>query len=63
MLKCKRCKGRVFVDRVFTSHDHLETFCIRCGERKIYHPPSKFSNEIQLIHQNELKAAYLWNGK
>ena len=24
---CKKCGGRVFVDRQYTSVDHLETFC------------------------------------
>lgn len=37
MLKCKRCKGRVFVDRVFGAEDHLELFCGACGKRWIFH--------------------------
>jgi hypothetical protein len=63
MLNCKKCKGRLFVDRVFTSHDHLETFCIICGGRNIYHPPSKFERNIQWLHQNELKRMMVWNGR
>lgn len=27
----------MFVDRAFTEHNHIETFCIRCGNRKFYH--------------------------
>lgn len=63
MLNCKKCKGRIFVDRVFTSYDHLETFCIVCGARNIYHPPSKFERKIQWLHQNELKRMMMWNGR
>jgi hypothetical protein len=38
---CKKCGGRVFVDRQYTSVDHLETFCILCGTRNFFHPPSQ----------------------
>lgn len=41
-MKCKKCKGKVFVDRVHSAYDHIEVFCINCGMRKMYHPPSKF---------------------
>jgi hypothetical protein len=27
----------MFVDRAFTEHNHIETFCIRCGSRRYYH--------------------------
>jgi hypothetical protein len=33
MMKCQRCKGRVFVDRVFSQKLHIELFCILCGKR------------------------------
>jgi hypothetical protein len=32
-MKCQRCKGRVFVDRVFSQKLHIELFCILCGKR------------------------------
>lgn len=63
MLNCKKCKGRMFVDRVFTSHDHLEVFCIVCGKRDIYHPPSKFERNVQWLHQKEMRMMMAWNGK
>jgi hypothetical protein len=40
-MTCKKCGGRVFVDRQYTSVDHLETFCILCGTRNFFHPPSQ----------------------
>ena len=52
MLKCTKCGGRVFVDRQYTTVDHLETACILCGERKFYHPPSS-TKEGQWILQKE----------
>lgn len=33
MMKCTRCGGRVFVDRVFSQKLHIELFCIMCGKR------------------------------
>jgi hypothetical protein len=33
MMTCKRCNGRVFVDRVFSQKLHVELFCILCGRR------------------------------
>ena len=30
---CGKCKGRVFVDRVFSQKLHMELFCIMCGKR------------------------------
>jgi hypothetical protein len=33
MMKCDRCSGRVFIDRVFSQKLHIELFCILCGRR------------------------------
>jgi DNA-directed RNA polymerase subunit RPC12/RpoP len=33
MMKCQKCNGRVFVDRVFSQKLHTELFCILCGKR------------------------------
>ncbi len=36
MMRCKRCSGRVFIDRVFSQKMHVELFCIRCGKRWMF---------------------------
>jgi hypothetical protein len=33
MIKCNKCGGRVFIDRVFSQKMHMELFCIMCGKR------------------------------
>lgn len=33
MMKCQRCGGRVFIDRVFSQKLHIELFCVMCGRR------------------------------
>ena len=30
---CKKCEGRVFIDRVFSSDLRIELFCVMCGKR------------------------------
>ena len=60
---CKKCRGRVFVDRVFSSYDHLEIFCINCGFRKMFHPPSQFGKAVQWLHQTENQLMKKANGK
>lgn len=32
-MTCGKCKGRVFVDRVFSQKLHIELFCVMCGKR------------------------------
>lgn len=33
MMNCKKCNGRVFIDRVFSQMLHMELFCVMCGKR------------------------------
>lgn len=35
----------MFVDRVYTAHNHVELFCVKCGARKFYHN----SNEAEAL--------------
>jgi len=30
---CKKCGGRVFIDRVFSQKMHIELYCLMCGKR------------------------------
>lgn len=32
-MKCMKCTGRVFVDRIFSERNHIELFCMICGKR------------------------------
>jgi hypothetical protein len=33
-MKCERCEGRLFLDRVFTDNMSFEVACLHCGDRK-----------------------------
>jgi hypothetical protein len=32
-MNCRKCSGRVFIDRVFSSDMRTELFCLMCGRR------------------------------
>ncbi len=43
----------MFIDRAFSEHNHMETFCIRCGHRKFYHDFDKSNGEAAWLWQME----------
>ena len=53
---CKKCKGRMFVDRQYSSVDHLEIFCIACGVRRFLHPPTQTEEGRWLLEKEKLLA-------
>lgn len=57
MLYCKKCNGRVFVDRMYNAENHIETFCIICGARKFYHNWGPDDREAQWLLETEKKRA------
>lgn len=56
MLKCSKCHGRIFIDRQYTTIDHIETFCVSCGDRKYYHPPQNSKEGTWLLQKEKLRA-------
>jgi hypothetical protein len=32
-MNCKKCRGRVFVDRLLSEKSHVELSCLLCGKR------------------------------
>jgi len=49
-MKCRRCSGRTFLDRVFSDNKNYETFCILCGDREFINKDSRFG---QWLHKHE----------
>jgi predicted nucleic-acid-binding Zn-ribbon protein len=56
MLKCPKCKSRMFIDRQYSRVEHIETFCLNCGTRKFYNPPSASSEGLWLLQKETLRA-------
>jgi len=43
MLNCQKCKGRVFIDRVYAMNLRVELFCIMCGKRWMVRRENRFA--------------------
>jgi predicted nucleic-acid-binding Zn-ribbon protein len=56
MIKCSKCKSRMFLDRQYSRPEYLEVFCLTCGNRKFYNPPSASSEGTWLLQKEILKA-------
>ena len=56
MIYCKKCNGRMFIDRQYSNIDHLETYCLSCGNRRFFHPPSESRQGQWLLDQEKLRA-------
>ena len=54
MLKCLKCKGRMFLDRIYSSPMHLESYCMLCGSRRFFNPPNS-SEEGRWLLKKELQ--------
>jgi ribosomal protein L33 len=52
-LTCQKCSGRMFVDRAYSSAEHLEIFCMVCGKREIFDNISRFGDRVKWIMQME----------
>jgi hypothetical protein len=53
MIKCSKCLGKVFVDRVFSTSEYLELYCIICGKREMYKNPENYSKRTRWIMRME----------
>ena len=58
MSDCKRCSGRLFIDRQYTSFTHIEVYCIRCGDRTFYHPPHESREGKWLLAKELFRTKY-----
>lgn len=57
MIRCIKCNGRVFVDRVFLTEQHLELYCLLCGKRETYpHPDSKGRRARWIMEKERARA-------
>jgi hypothetical protein len=61
-LACKRCKGRVFIDRVFSAEEHLELYCGACGKRWIFHDSGTHNVFVKWLMRKEKEYLRLVQG-
>ena len=41
-MNCRRCNGRIFLDRVFSDNKNFETSCLMCGDRRFINKDTEF---------------------
>jgi DNA-directed RNA polymerase subunit RPC12/RpoP len=58
MMRCQKCNGRVFVDRVFSQMLHMELFCIMCGKRWMVNKESSRFGKWLDEKETQTKKAY-----
>jgi hypothetical protein len=58
MISCKKCKGRMFVDRQYSSINHVEIYCVMCGFRKFFHPPEETREGAWILQSEKSKAIH-----
>jgi hypothetical protein len=51
MIKCNKCTGRVFVDRVYSQNLRVELFCIMCGKRWMVRRDNRFGSWIAKLEE------------
>ena len=55
-MNCKKCSGRVFLDRVFSDNKNFETYCILCGDRKFVSKDTELGKWLALMETRRSKA-------
>lgn len=58
-MKCSKCNGRVFLDRVFTDNKNFETSCIICGDRKFISKESELGKWLTKMEKARTNAGSL----
>lgn len=54
-LHCKKCSGRVFLDRTHSNYGHVEFFCMRCGKRWDIHRDTiiaKYFTQLEKVRRS-----------
>lgn len=58
-MKCGKCGGKVFLDRVFSDNKNFETSCIICGDRKFVSKESELGTWLAKMEQARMNAGSL----
>ncbi len=56
-MRCGKCQGRTFLDRVFSDNKNYEVACIQCGDRKFISKESEFGRwltKMEMARENAI---------
>lgn len=60
-MECRRCNGRVFLDRTFSDNKNYELFCILCGDRRFVNKGTELGKWLEAREQERMLARILAN--
>lgn len=58
-MNCKRCEGRVFLDRVFSDNKNFELYCIMCGDRRFVSKDTELGKWLEKMERERMAARSL----
>lgn len=58
-MKCKRCTGRVFLDRVFSDNKSFELYCVICGDRRFVGKDTELGKWLEKMERERMLARSL----
>jgi len=58
-MNCKRCEGRVFLDRVFSDNKNFELYCIMCGDRQFVSKDTELGKWLEKMERDRMAARSL----
>jgi hypothetical protein len=58
-MECRRCNGRVFLDRTFSDNKNYELFCILCGDRRFVSKASELGQWLKKKEAERMLASSL----
>jgi hypothetical protein len=60
-MECRRCNGRVFLDRTFSDNKNYELFCLLCGDRRFVSKSTELGKWLQVKERKRMQASVLVN--
>lgn len=60
-MECRRCNGRVFLDRTFSDNKNYELFCILCGDRQFVSKMTELGKWLEEKETERMSARSLAN--
>lgn len=58
-MECRKCNGRVFLDRVFSDNKNYEVYCILCGDRQFVSKSTEFGQWLDKMEASRMAARSL----
>lgn len=54
MLICRKCKGRILIERHLTTETYMELYCLGCGKAWYFEYPQKHKGFVKWLHKIEM---------